>query len=192
MKENMAVAIYNRIIFPVLEIRHQLDPFTSMHRFIICVVSLLLFINSLLRSKKQEKSSPKQENYFFTRKTKKILRWRTASTSIQYGQNNDQTTASTWFSSVRTGSQNRTEIGVDRALMLTGTTDPGAGLEVQTNFLKTEKDSGYDGNSPAPRPGERDNPFSCTPSFVSLPVLEQIFFYDQISQIYKFTSKSDL
>ncbi len=44
MKENTAVAIYNRITFLVLEIRHQLDPFTSMHQFIICVVSLLSFV----------------------------------------------------------------------------------------------------------------------------------------------------
>jgi hypothetical protein len=58
MKENMAVAIYNQIKFPVLEIWHQLDLFTSMHHFIILVVSLLSSINSLLRSKKQEESSP--------------------------------------------------------------------------------------------------------------------------------------
>ncbi len=59
MKENTAVAIYNRITFPVLEIRHQLDPFTSMHCFVIRVVSLLSFINLLLLFTKQEEFSPK-------------------------------------------------------------------------------------------------------------------------------------
>ncbi len=59
---------------------------------------------------------------------------------------------------------------------------PRGGGRSPNQFLKTEKDSGYDGNSPAPQPGERDNPFSRTPSFVSLPVLERIFFSDQISQ----------
>ncbi len=59
MKENTAGAIYNQITIPVLEIRHQLDLFTSMHHFIIPVTSLLSFINSLLRSKKWEESSPK-------------------------------------------------------------------------------------------------------------------------------------
>ncbi len=54
MKENTAVAFYNWIMFPVLEIRNQLDPFTSMHRFIIRVISLLSFINSLLGFMKQE------------------------------------------------------------------------------------------------------------------------------------------
>jgi hypothetical protein len=95
MKENTAVAIYNQITFPVLEIRHQLDLFTSMHHFINCVVSLLSFICSLLRSKKQEESSPKIRELFLTRETKKFLRWRTSSTSIEYGRNNDRTTAST-------------------------------------------------------------------------------------------------
>jgi hypothetical protein len=33
---------------------------------------------------------------------------------------------------VHADTQNRTEIGVDRALMLTGTPDPGAGVEVHT------------------------------------------------------------
>jgi hypothetical protein len=41
------------------KIGHQLDPFTSMHHFIICVVSLLSVIDSLLRFKKQEEPSPK-------------------------------------------------------------------------------------------------------------------------------------
>ncbi len=47
MKENMAVAFYvqyNQIMFPVLEIWHQLDPLTSMHHLIIRVVSLLSFV----------------------------------------------------------------------------------------------------------------------------------------------------
>jgi hypothetical protein len=44
---------------------------------------------------------------------------------------------------------------------------------------------------PRPYHRARDNSFSRTISFV-LPVLEQIFFYDQISQIYKFASKSDI
>jgi hypothetical protein len=44
MKENTAVAIYNRITFPVLEIWHQLDLFTSMHHLIIRVVSILSFV----------------------------------------------------------------------------------------------------------------------------------------------------
>jgi hypothetical protein len=39
MKENTAVAIYSRITFPVLTIRHQYDLFTSMHHLIIRVVS---------------------------------------------------------------------------------------------------------------------------------------------------------
>ncbi len=62
--------------------------------------------------------------------------------SIKYGQNNDRTTASTWSSSVRSGSRNRTEIGVDRALTLTSATDPGAGVEVRTNFLRQRKIAG--------------------------------------------------
>jgi hypothetical protein len=75
---------------------------------------------------------------------------------------------------IRMGSRNRTEIGVDRALTLTGTTDPRAGVEVRTNFLRQRKIAGTNGNSLAPRPGE--------PSFVCLPVLERILFYDQILQ----------
>jgi hypothetical protein len=55
MKGNTAVPIYNQITFPVLEIQHQLDPlFTSMHCFIIRVISLLSFINLLLCFTKQE------------------------------------------------------------------------------------------------------------------------------------------
>jgi hypothetical protein len=42
----------------------SLDLFTSMHHFIICVVSLQSFICSLLCFTKQEESNPKQENYF--------------------------------------------------------------------------------------------------------------------------------
>ncbi len=43
----------------------------------------------------KENFSPKIREAFLTRETKKILRQRTASTSIEFGQNNDQTTAST-------------------------------------------------------------------------------------------------
>jgi hypothetical protein len=43
-----------------------------MHRFIIRVVSLLSFIKSLLRSKKQEESSPKIRELFLTCKMKKF------------------------------------------------------------------------------------------------------------------------
>jgi hypothetical protein len=54
MKENTAVAIYNRIMFPVLEIRHQLDLFTSMHHFHSRRFTPINHFNFLLRSKKQE------------------------------------------------------------------------------------------------------------------------------------------
>ncbi len=40
------------------------------------------------------------------------------------------------------GPRNRTEIGVDRALSLTGTTNPGAGVEVRTDFLRQRKIAG--------------------------------------------------
>ncbi len=49
MKENKAVAIYNQIMFPVLEIRHQLDLFTSMHHLIISVVSLFTLLQETRR-----------------------------------------------------------------------------------------------------------------------------------------------
>jgi hypothetical protein len=53
MKENTAVAIYNQITFPVLEIWHQLDPFTSMHRFILRVVSLLSLFTKITNRKQR-------------------------------------------------------------------------------------------------------------------------------------------
>jgi hypothetical protein len=83
---------------------------------------------------------------------KKILRWRTASTSIKYGRNIDQTTASTWFSSVRSGSQNRTEIGVDRALTLTGTLDPGRGSK-SVSISQDREDSGCEWKFPSSAAG---------------------------------------
>ncbi len=43
-----------------------------MHHFIVHIVSLLSFVNSLLRSKKQEESSPKIKELFLTREMKKI------------------------------------------------------------------------------------------------------------------------
>jgi hypothetical protein len=53
MKENTAVAIYNQITFPVLEIRHQLDPFTSMHCIIIRVVQLLSLFTKITNRKQR-------------------------------------------------------------------------------------------------------------------------------------------
>jgi hypothetical protein len=64
------------------------------HHF-IRVISLLSFVNTLLCSKKQEESSHNKRTNFFTRETKKFIRWRTASTSIEFGRNNDRVTAST-------------------------------------------------------------------------------------------------
>ncbi len=77
---------------------------------------------------------------------------------------------------VHADTQNRTEIGVDRALMLTGTTDPGAGVEDRTNFLRQRGIACMNGKSPAPRPGETRQLF-----FTYTLVLEQIFFYCYIS-----------
>jgi hypothetical protein len=73
----------------------QLDLFTSMHHFIICVVSLLSFVSSLLCFTRQKESSPKIRELIVYSQMKRILRRWTASTSIKFGQNNDQTTAST-------------------------------------------------------------------------------------------------
>ncbi len=117
-----------------------------MHHFIICVISLLSFISSCYFALQNKKNvlAPNKRTIFYSQ-NKEILRWRTASTSIKFGQNNDQTTTSTQFHFVRTGSRNRTEIGVDRALRLTGTSNPGAGVEVWTNFYKTERIAGTNG-----------------------------------------------
>jgi hypothetical protein len=114
-----------------------------MHHFSIRVVSLLSFIYSLLRSKKQEESSPNLRT-ISTRETKKILRWRTTSTSIEFRRNNDRVTAST-IQTVHADTRNRTEIGVDRALTLTGTLNPGAGVEVRTISLRQRSIAGTNG-----------------------------------------------
>ncbi len=49
---------------------------------------------------------------------------------------------------VHVDTQNRTEIGVDKAWTLTGTFDPGAGAK-SVLFLKTKKNSGYEWNFPS-------------------------------------------
>ncbi len=79
---------------------------------------------------------------------------------------------------VHVDNQNRTEIGVDRALTLTGTPDPGAGVEIRINFLRQRGIACTNGKSPAPRPGETRQIF-----LTYTLVLKRIFFYDQISQI---------
>jgi hypothetical protein len=66
MKENTAVMIYEPnyksfIVSCVVKF-DIMRFFTSFASFIIRVVSLLSFVNSLLCSKKQEESSPKLEN----------------------------------------------------------------------------------------------------------------------------------
>jgi hypothetical protein len=58
-REHGCLRFTDQIMFPALEIQHSLDPFTSMHHFIIHVVSLLSFVTSLLCSKRQEESGPK-------------------------------------------------------------------------------------------------------------------------------------
>jgi hypothetical protein len=71
MKVNMAVLIYRPnyepfIIscvgeFNIMRLLHQ------SHHFIICIVSLLSFVNSVLCCTKQEESSPKlKKNYFYS------------------------------------------------------------------------------------------------------------------------------
>jgi hypothetical protein len=90
MKENTAVVIYNQITFPVLEM-------ISLHQCIISSFASFRTYRSLtcyfaLRNKKN--LAPNKRT-ISTRETKKILRWKTASTSIEFGQNNDRVTAST-------------------------------------------------------------------------------------------------
>jgi hypothetical protein len=61
MKENAAVAIVQTKLQTIYSLScvgkfDIIRFFTSMHRFIICVISLLSFINSLRVSKKQKES----------------------------------------------------------------------------------------------------------------------------------------
>ncbi len=76
-----------------------------LHQCIISFASFhshqsLALNTSLYETKKN--FSPKMRELFLTRKMKKILRCRIASTSIEYRRNNDQTTANSWFSLIRT------------------------------------------------------------------------------------------
>ncbi len=95
MKKNMAVCNLELNYVSCIGNSTQLDLFTSMHHFIICVVSLLSFVSSLLCFTRQKESSPKIRELIVYSQMKRILRRWTASTSIKFGQNNDQTTAST-------------------------------------------------------------------------------------------------
>ncbi len=61
------------------------------------------------------------------------------------------------------GLRNRTDIGVDRALPLTGSLDPGARVEDRTKSQDRD-DSGYERKVPSSAAG-LDNSFSRTPSF---------------------------
>jgi hypothetical protein len=97
MKENTAVWDLQPPYVSCIGNSTQLDFFTSMHCFIIRVVSLLSFISSLLRSAGQNKFLPQIRELISYSQSEEILRWRTASTSMKFGQNNDQMTASTWF-----------------------------------------------------------------------------------------------
>ncbi len=65
----------------------------SMHHFIIRVVSLLSSLSFITLFNKTKRIQPQIRMLIFARKTKKFLRWRTASTSIKLRQNNDRTTA---------------------------------------------------------------------------------------------------
>ncbi len=68
----------------------SLDLLTSMHCFIICVISLISFISSLLRSTRQKRILAPKWELFLTRQTKKILKWTTATMSMEFGQNDDR------------------------------------------------------------------------------------------------------